>query len=378
MDVSKLKNVIADLVNENEEADIQQMNNLVSLISSNQSVEIISSIKKINNSFDLSIVNTYSPSNIKILTEIGGLDYFGENAKQIINKILNGNSYNLQKVISDLQNYLNKRTEFLATLKLTDENLKKLNIENHYHDDYTFEIGILMPSEFTHKKINKITKELNHWDKVFKTLKELVGEPVEDTEINFVSNGSLQFFIDNSKEISSCLALTIVGIVKLYKDIVEIRLAKEKLKKLGVSSGEQKTIEKQEKDYFTKQIDKISLDIIKDFANKNIEPGRLNEIKIAMKGHVTYIARCIDNGLTIEIIPPELSEPTIPKEDESNKSQVKEIKDNYDDALKKIEIVQKSMETMKTIGQTGMDIMKFLTHKDDEEDVNEEEENEDK
>lgn len=378
MDVSKLKNVIADLVNENEEADIQQMNNLVSLISSNQSVEIISSIKKINNSFDLSIVNTYSPSNIKILTEIGGLDYFGENAKQIINKILNGNSYNLQKVISDLQNYLNKRTEFLATLKLTDENLRKLNIKNHYHDDYTFEIGILMPSEFTHKKINKITKELNHWDKVFKTLKELVGEPVEDTEINFVSNGSLQFFIDNSKEISSCLALTIVGIVKLYKDIVEIRLAKEKLKKLGVSSGEQKTIEKQEKDYFTKQIDKISLDIIKDFANKNIEPGRLNEIKIAMKGHVTYIAKCIDNGLTIEIIPPELSEPTTPKEDENNKSQIKEIKDNYEDALKKIEIVQKSMETIKTIGQTGMDIMKFLSHKDDEEDDNEEEENENK
>lgn len=373
MDVSKLKNVIADLINENEETDIQQMNNLVNLITSNQSSEITTSIKKINNLFDLSVVNTYSPSNIKILTEIGGFDYFGENAKQIINKILNGNSYNLQKVVTDLQIYFNKRTEFLATLKLTDENLKKLNIDNHYHDDYTFEIGILMPSEFTNKKINKITKELNHWDKVFKTLKELVGEPIEDTEINFVSNGSLQFFIDNSKEISSCLALTIVGIVKLYKDIVEIRLAKEKLKKLGVSSGEQKTIEKQEKDYFTKQIDKISIDIIKDFASKNIESGRLNEIKIAMKGHVTYIAKCIDNGLTIEIIPPELSEPTIPKEDENNKLQVKEIKDNYDDTLKKIEIVQKSMETIKTIGKTGIDIMKFLSNNDDDETENENE-----
>lgn len=89
-----------------------------------------------------------------------------------------------------------------------------------------------MPSDFTHKKINRVTKELNHWDKVFKTLKELIGEPVEDTEINFVSNGSLQFFIDNSKEISSCLALTIVGIVKLYKDIIEIRLAKAQTKKI--------------------------------------------------------------------------------------------------------------------------------------------------
>ena len=88
-----------------------------------------------------------------------------------------------------------------------------------------------------------------------------------------------------------------------------------------------------------------------------------------MKGHVTYIAKCIDNGLTIEIIPPELVEPTFPKEDENNKSEIKSIKDNYNDALKKIEIVQKSMETIKTIGETGIDIMKFLAENEENEET---------
>jgi hypothetical protein len=46
MDVSKLKNVISDLLNESSSADFQQVNNIVNFINSNQSVEITNSIKK--------------------------------------------------------------------------------------------------------------------------------------------------------------------------------------------------------------------------------------------------------------------------------------------------------------------------------------------
>jgi hypothetical protein len=365
MDVSKLKNLLTDLVNEEDTTITSALNNLVSYISANQSAEILTTLKQINSHFTSSLVNNYTPSNLKILEEIGGLEFFGNQAYIELEKILNKNSYNVQKIISDLQLYLKRRNEFLELINETEDNLDKLNIENHYNSDATFEVGLLLPTEYTESKIIKITKELNHWDKVFKTLKELVGESPTDTEINFVSNGSLQFFIDNSQTIGVCIAVGIERITKLYKNIIEIRIAKEKLKSLGVNSGDQKSIDKSEKDFFNKEIEKISADLIKEFAVKNIENGRLNELKIAMKGHVTYIAKCIDNGITIEVIPPELSEPKI-KETEENKAEVKTVKDNYDKTLKQIEIVQKSMETIKTIGNTGIDIAKFLTDNEDE------------
>ena len=40
--------------------------------------------------------------------------------------------------------------------------------------------------------------------------------------------------------------------------------------------------------------------------------------------------------------------------------EIKQIKTNYDKTLKQVEIVQKSMETLKTIGSIGMNIIGFL------------------
>ncbi|SFB82501.1 hypothetical protein SAMN05421780_101647 [Flexibacter flexilis DSM 6793] len=280
-----------------------------------------------------------------------------------LENILNKNSYDVQKTVADLQKFIQKRTEYISLIKTTSDSLKKLNIKPHFHSDNTFEVGLLMPNELTNSKITNITKELNNWDKVFKTLKELTSGSVDDTEINFVNNGSLEFFIDNGPQIAICLAVTVERIIKVYKNIVEIRIAKEKLKDLGVSTGEQKDIERQEKDILEKGIDTIAADIIKEFSIKQLDSGRVNELRIAMKGHITYIAKCIDNGMVIEINPPEIPEPSEPKETDSDekKNEVQKLKENYDKTLEQINIVQKSMDTVKTIGKTGVDIVKYLT-----------------
>ena len=144
-------------------------------------------------------------------------------------------------------------------------------------------------------------------------------------------------------------------------------MTREKLKDLGLPAAEQKTIEKQEKEHLSKELEKVSAELIKEFAIKKIESGRLNELKVAVKGHVIYMAKCIDNGITIEVNPPEITEPDILSEDETdeNKAEVKKAKIDYDKKLKQIEIVQKSMDTVKTIGKFGIDITKFLTNGDD-------------
>ena len=363
MDASKLKNVLADLTGDSDKTITDTLNTLTNNISANQTTEISANFEKLKSYFTESVVNEYSPSNFEIFKSIDAVDYFGNTGLNKIESILNENSFNVQKTVTDLQAYAKKRTDFLALVKNTNSNLEKLNIDNHFHNDDVFEIGLLIPSELTKKKIKNLTKELNHWDKVFKTLKELTGESPDDTEINFVSNGSLQFFIENSAQIGACLAVAVERVVKLYKNIIEIRAAKEKLKELGVSTGEQKTIEKQEKELFNKEIEKISLELVKEFAAKNIDQGRVNEIKVALKGHITYIAKCIDGGMTIEVNPPEIEKPkelddTATAEE---KAENKKLKATYDKTLKQIEIVQKSMETIKTIGKTGVDIVKYLT-----------------
>lgn len=359
MDVSKLLNVLED-INNSDETKSDLIATLIQNIASNLTTEITTTVEKIRNEFNNSSINDYNSSNLEILSKIGANKFIGKLGLIEFEKVLTANTYNTQKTVENLQKYLTERKDFAELVSKTEENLTTLKFKSYYHVNDKFEVGLLMPTEYTNKKIKTITKELNHWDKVFKTLKELSGENPEDTELNFVSNGSLQFFIDNPAQSATCLAIAIERIVKVYKNILEIRTTREKLKELGINTAEQKSIEKQEKEIFTKEMDKISSEIIKEFASKSIENERLNELKIAMNGHVRYIAKCIDGGMTIEITPPIMTGLNTEKETEENKEEIKQIKTNYDKTLKQVEIVQKSMETLKSIGSIGMDIIGFL------------------
>ncbi len=363
MDVSKLQNILWDLTSDYENDISEILDTLISNIRMSNSAEIKNNSIKLEKIFVNSISNKYNPSNNKIMEKIKATDYFGENGYKKIEDLLNKDSYDIARTLLDLGTFIQKRTEFITLIQTTSDNLQKLNILPHSFEGDTFEVGLLMPKELTQNKIVNITKELNNWDKVFKTLKEVTTGSFDDTEINFVNNGSLEFFINNGHEIACCLAIILERTIKLYKNIIEIRIAKAKLKELGITTGEQKTIEKQEKDIVTNELDSIASDIIKEFTNKQIEQGRVNELKIAVKGHVTYIAKCIDNGMIIEINPPEIYEPDEVKETDTQekKEEAKKLKESYNKTLTQIAIIQKSMDAVKTIDKTGVDIIKYLT-----------------
>lgn len=364
MDAAKLKNILFDLSHD-DDGEIETMIQLLTdKISTNSADNIESDIKDIESLFSESISNLYTPSNLKILEIIGGFNYVGNSGFAKFRSILESNQYNTPKLVENLKAFLSDRSVFLKLVEATDKNLKKLNIEAHYHNDDTFEVGILMPKEVTDNKINNVTRELNKWDKVIKTIKEVTGGSVEDTKISFINNGSLEFFIDNSPEVAVCLSVIVERVIKIYKDVLQIRTAKNKLKELNsIPDLDQKTIDKQEKDFYSREVEKLSLEIIRDYSTKQIDAGRANELKIAMKGHISYVAKCIDNGIIIEINPPEIPEPESEKDSDTPEEveKKKTLKLNYETVSKQIDLVDKSMALVKDIGKTGIDIMKYLT-----------------
>lgn len=369
MDASKLRNVLVDLSTGSIDFTNKLLTELSMSLSSNLSKNIAQNLSAIRKDYSESVVNTYTPSNLKIFEKIGAAKYFGNSGYNEIELILNKNLYDTQQTVENLNAFIEERRIFVEIINLTSENLKKLNVGVHYSTE-NFEVGILMPKEVTYNKIVNVTKELNQWDKVFKTVKELGGESAEDTEINFVNNGSLEFFIDNGPEIALCLTYIIDKVVKIYSNIVEIRIKRDELKELGgLPASDRKASEKLEREYFNKEVEKTAQSIIKEFASKEIDSGRVHELKIAMKGHVVYIAKCIDKGMIIEITPPEVVVPEQVEDNDSKeqKEEKKVLKQNYDKTLKQIEIVQKTMATMKTIGKTGIDVVKYLSEGDEPE-----------
>lgn len=377
MEATKLHNVIYDGIEEETALKLTaKINLLITQIQQNQAPQIDKTFKELEKLLIESVFNSYSPSNFKILEEIKGSIFFGEKALNRIKEILESNAYNTSKIIADLQLYVKERNEFMTTIIQLKANFDKLEILPHFSTD-EYELGLLLPSNDNYDNVKVLTKELNKWDKTIKAYRELVGEGVEDTKVTLVNNGSLEFFTENPEQVALCISFTLERLFKLYKNILEIREAWNKLKNTGLPKSQEKGIIKHEKDIYTKEIDSIVADVIKKFADKKIDDGRLNELKVSIKGHTSYMAKCIDNGLVIEITPPEISEPSILKEAETeeNKKERTKAKSDFNSKLKQADNVKKGLQAGKEIFGLGKEIFKMITNgeTDDSSDENNEE-----
>lgn len=376
MEVTKLNNLIWDLVKSNTDVKYPTLiSNLTTSISQNQPPEIEKHLKTLEESLVKCKINNISFSNYKILTEIGGEDFFGISSLNKIKALLNGTPFNNAMTVQKLQEYNTKRNEFITQITQIKGNFEKLNIGAHFYDDDTYEVGLILPEELTGNTIKNINKNLHRWDQVFKTLKELTGEEIEDTRISLVNNGSLEFFFENAAEIALCLSISIEKLATLYKRIIEIRAARLKLAELGAPKSEAATIEKHENSEIEKEIKEIVNQIIKEYSVK-IEAGRKNELKNALTGHIKFIAKSLDQGVSVEITPPEVEKPEILAKETTaeNKNEKEEAKKLYEEKLAKIDLANKSTALVKEIVKTGNDVFKYLTNGDYENEEIEEEE----
>jgi len=374
MESSKLHNVIYDAVQEETELKLtNKIKILITQILQNQAPQIEKTVGEIEESLSNSVFNSYSVSNYKVLQEIQGEDFFGESAFIKIKIILEENSYNTARIVSELNTYVKSRNEFIATLTQVKTGFEKLNIPIHFTDK-DYELGLLLPSNTKFESIKGLNKELAKWDKAIKSYRELVGLGSEDTKITLVNNGSLEFFTENPEQVALCISFTLERLFKLYKNILEIRSAWKKLRDTGLPKTQEKAIKKHEKEVYEKEVDSIVADLVKKFADKKIEEGRLNELKISVKGHTNYFAKCIDDGLVIEITPPEVNEPEILKEDETeeNKNEKAKAKSDFDAKIEKIKTVRDGLKAGKEIYSLGKEVFKMLTSGKYEEDETEE------
>ncbi len=369
MESSKLHNLIYDIIKEETEIKLnEKINDLIVQIQQNQAQQIELTIREIKESLLFSFFNSYSVSNLKVLQEINGTDFIGENALRRIKTILELNSYNTSKIISELQEYVKSRSEFIETLTQIKVGFEKLEIPLHFTDE-DYELGLLLPSNTEFNSIKGLNKELAKWDKSIKAYRELVGLGAEDTKITLVNNGSLEFFTENPEQVALCISFTLERLFILYKNILEIRLAWKKLKDTGLPKTQEKAIKTHEKEVYEKEVDLIVSDLIKKFADKKIEEGRLNELKISIKGHTNYFAKCIDDGLVIEITPPEVREPEIinEAETEENKKEKAKAKSDFEAKIETVKTIRDGLKAGKEIFSLGKEVFKMLTLGEDEE-----------
>lgn len=369
MDASKLYNITFDLVRENKTLKYDEaISSIINGLSANNSENIKVSFNTFETLSKNSFVNRLSPSNYKIYLLIDAHKYFGLDGFNWVNSILTDNSYNNPKIISELQIYQQKRNEFINTITALNNSFKKLEIDLHFYSDDSYELGLIFPESVTKNSLNQISKEFNKWDQILRTIHEIKGEKPTEIKIDFVNHGSIEVFFENSYAVATCLMIIIERITKLYKNILEIRLTREKLKSLGVPESEEKQIKDHENKIISNELEKVKTDIVENHFHKDIDKSRKNELSNSLKLHIEYIAKSIDKGIIIEITPPEIEEPSELNDDKTPKSSdvLKNELENYEAKTKIAEKMSIINEDIRVISDNSKEIFKYLTEKNDE------------
>ena len=279
---------------------------------------------------------------MKILNKIGGYKHFGIGLDTRLYELKIDYQYDILEFEKQIHSILASRLIFLEKCVNIKKDLETLNIGPVYQQKDKFELGIHIPSNSKFTELKEIEKSFKNWNFLLKTLSELTNNEHSNPKISFVSNGSIEFFIENSFEVAISVGYIMEKLVKVYLNIDKIRKHRKELEKLGIKKSESEIIKKQEKEIIKNNFEQTKNELIAKY-KENLDEGRVNEISTALMSGIKFVARTINNGIEIEIIPPQLTEPN---KEEPNKKIEKSISQRKKD--EQINIIRETNSLIKT------------------------------
>lgn len=243
----------------------------------------------------------YNAASFKhIIADTGGVKYFGNGLEDSLREIIEKQSMTPADMLVNLQNYRKNIGVYVAAITTISDTLKSMGVESEKLESDQFEFGAMFPKELTGETVNDIQGELEHLDRLFKTLNELMGNGAKSPVVRNISSSWWQFFIELDYKQIAAITVALERIVALYKSNMEIQKLKREAEKneLGADVA----------DLITKKIEaKLKngmIEIAKEIRNQfqsNKDSGRCNELEIQLRMELAHIAQRINQGAAYEI-----------------------------------------------------------------------------
>jgi len=359
MNIERLFRIIYEIQTELDKVDLvskfkETMDHLQNQINQPQQpahqTNFVNSLNQLYKLLDNSIINDFSPCWKQILEEIGGDKILGRALKQNLQSIISSNQITPASALEKIKNLFSLLENFKMAIDNTIAGLIELNIDVDIIDKGKCELGYLIPRSHVENKLSSLNKEISELSFILNTIPEAVLGEKQDFEVKTISSSDYLFYIIIGLSIANVLSNVFERIINNYKNILEIKVLRNQLKKKGVPDKDTKGIEEFANKSMGFEIKKIAHEIIKKYYKGEV--GRKNELTNALIISFNKIANRIDKGFHIEIRVETLPEP---KEGEKI---TKETKENIN-LINSIKERSRTLEYIKTDGKS------ILTLKED-------------
>jgi hypothetical protein len=265
--------------------------------------------------------NFLPPSSARIVTAIGGEQYYGNGLVTALQGIIDDNAATPGQAVSAIQEHIMKADELYASVKTAHESLEKLNVTCDFTEKDEYEVGILLPPELFDNNIDDLATELHLLNRHIKVFGELAGADTSNPTIRSISNGSLELFLNALPDVAKCIAEAIEYIVIMYLSILQIRKYRKELKEEKVPDDALKPLADHEKQRVTEELNRIAEELFKKYGKKSA--NRNQELKGLLFKALSYLAKRIDQGADFEVSPPSDFEDLAEDASEEQKKQAK-------------------------------------------------------
>ena len=290
-------------------------------------------------------VSGISPSRRKILSAIGGLDYYGDALVHHIEDIIS-TSTTPSDVLAGIQNLRSTVDDFFLTIQSIDDNLAKLGIEIEAIPSDSAEIEILIPESIIDGNLKEFVKETQHIETAISDIREVVTGNRIPLNIRSLSSGSIELFINVDPATGAAVVNFVNDVVLLINNIVHTRNSRESLERQEAPKEILRNIKKWETDRINREIENTCTKLIKQYKGHE---GRKNELLNALFVSLKRLASRIDRGMDIAVT---TSVTTKSKGDEKVEEggQAKDIKQS-------IELIRQSGNIISQLERTDEPVM---------------------
>jgi hypothetical protein len=307
--------------------------------------------------------NDFSPAWQQAVDELGVADFFGQRLLAKVEEIFARNELTPAAAAASLVEVSGRLGQIDTNLEGLVSVLEDLNIGAEELSFGEYEIGVLIPRRAVSNRLRPFAKELEDLDRILLPFEELTTGSRADYEIRSISSSAFQIFLQSPGPTAACIAVAIERVIALYKQLLEIRLARQQLKDAGMADENLGEISKYADEHMESGIETIVGDLLTEFG-KGIDAGRQQELRVAVKTSLTKIANRIDRGYYIEVRAGLPSPEEEPEDEEGGEVQSPED-------LQHFEAISERQEGLKFMRLTGSPILTLPEPESEETDQNE-------
>ena len=247
-----------------------------------------------------SATNMATPSMRVIFAQLGAGPNIGQKLWERISGIIEANTMSpadVQKQMAKLSKQLNS---FCESLKALHTKLHDFDIADEPLAVGQGFLGISILPELVGSNLDGLATEIHEFDDALKTFQKIVAQEVVSLEVSSLGSDGFQLFLKVSPELAGALALAIERIVRMYKNLVQLKKLQADLVKQNVPAERIESIAEHEGELVDKELNELAGAILEEYLPKS-EKGRARDLKIALEEDLRFLAGRIDQGVVLEV-----------------------------------------------------------------------------